>query len=78
MQTIFNTTSFGPFKIQTRSDFRSPLYWISPVFGLTLYTNLRRPFNPCIVIDDYGYDGNLINGSIDLTDKGIGVRQSFL
>ena len=30
-------------------------------------------FNPFIVID-----GNHINGIIDLTEKGIGVRQSFL
>ena len=30
--------------------------------------------------NDYnnGYDGNHINGIIDLTDKGIGVRQSFI
>ena len=26
------------------------------------------------MIDDQGYDGNRINGIIDLTDKGIGVR----
>ena len=32
-------------------------------------------FNPNIVIDDHDYDGNHINGIIDLTDKGIGVRQ---
>ena len=30
------------------------------------------------LIDDHGYDGNHINGIIDLTDKGIGVKQSFL
>ena len=30
------------------------------------------------VIDDHGYDGNHINDIIDLTDMGIGVRQSFL
>ena len=30
------------------------------------------------MIDDHRYDGNHINGIIDLTDKGIGVRQSFL
>ena len=35
-------------------------------------------FNPYIVIDDHGYDGNHINGIIDLTDKGIGVRHYFL
>ena len=35
-------------------------------------------FNPYIVVDDPGYDGNLINDIIDLTDKEIGVRQSFL
>ena len=29
-------------------------------------------------MNDYGYDGNHINGIIDLTDKGIGVRLSFL
>ena len=28
--------------------------------------------------DDHSYDGKHINGIIDLTDKGIGVRQSFL
>ena len=32
-------------------------------------------FNPYMVIDDHGYDGNHINGFIDLTDKGMGVRQ---
>ena len=26
------------------------------------------------MIDDQGYEGNNINGIIDLTDKGIGVR----
>ena len=31
-----------------------------------------------IVIDDHSYDGNHINGIIDLTEKGIGVRQLFL
>ena len=35
-------------------------------------------FNPVIVIDNHGYDGNHINGIIDLTDEGIGVRRSFL
>ena len=35
-------------------------------------------FNPYIVIDDQGYDGNHINGIIDLIDKGLGVRQLFL
>ena len=30
------------------------------------------------MIDDHGYDSNHINGIIDLTDKGIGVKQSFL
>ena len=30
------------------------------------------------MIDDHGYEGNHINGFIDLTDKGIYVRQSFL
>ena len=34
-------------------------------------------FNPYIMIDDHNYDGSYINGIIDLTDKGIGVRQSF-
>ena len=28
--------------------------------------------------DDHIYDGNHINGIIDLADKGIVVRQSFL
>ena len=31
-----------------------------------------------IVIDDHSYDGNHINGIIDITDRGIGVRQSIL
>ena len=35
-------------------------------------------FNPYIVIDDHSYDGYHLNGIIDLTDKGIGVRQSSL
>ena len=31
------------------------------------------------MIDDHGYDGDhLKNGIIDLTDRGIGVRKSFL
>ena len=30
------------------------------------------------MINDHGYDGNHINGIIDLTDKGIGVTQSFI
>ena len=30
------------------------------------------------MFDGYFYDGNHINGIIDLTDKGIGVRQTFL
>ena len=34
-------------------------------------------FNSYIVIDDHCYDGNHINGIIDLADKVIGVRQSF-
>ena len=34
--------------------------------------------NPYIVIDKQGYDANRINDIIDLTDKGIGVRQWFL
>ena len=35
-------------------------------------------FMSYVMIDDYSYDGNQINDIIDLTDKGIGVRQSFL
>ena len=35
-------------------------------------------FNPYIVIDDHYYDGNHIIGIIDLTVKGMGVRQQFL
>ena len=35
-------------------------------------------FNQYIVIDDHDYDGNYINGIIDLTENWIGVRQSFL
>ena len=34
--------------------------------------------NPYIVIDDHSFDGNHINGIIDVTDKGIGVIHSFL
>ena len=45
---------------------------------LQVLNKLLSPFNPYIVIDDHGFDGNHINGIIDLTDKGIGVRQSFL
>ena len=33
---------------------------------------------PYIVIDDHGNDVNHFNNIIDLNDKGIGVRQSFL
>ena len=39
---------------------------------------LRPIFNPYIVIDDRGFDGKHINGIIDLNNKYIGVRQSFL
>ena len=35
-------------------------------------------FNPYIVIDDQGNDGNHINGIMDLTEKGTSVRQSFI
>ena len=35
-------------------------------------------FNPYIVINEHGYDGNCIYGIIDLTDKGKGVIQLFL
>ena len=34
--------------------------------------------NENIVIDDHCYDGNHINGIIDLIVKGVGLRQSFL
>ena len=34
--------------------------------------------NPYIVMNDHSYDGNHINGIIDLTYKEIGVGQSFL
>ena len=30
-------------------------------------------FNPYIVIDDHSYDGNHINGIIDLTDNGMAL-----
>ena len=30
-------------------------------------------FNLPIMIDDHGYDGNHVNGIIDLTEKGLGV-----
>ena len=36
IQTICNPTCFGPFKIQTRSDFRSPLFTWKPNFKLML------------------------------------------
>ena len=35
-------------------------------------------FNPYIMVDDHSYESNHIKGIIDLTDKGIGVRQLFL
>ena len=44
-----------------------PLF--KPLFGV---------FYPYILIDDHSNDGNHINGIIDLTDKGKGVKQSFL
>ena len=44
----------------------------------SLYWEKYGVFNPYIVIDDHGYDGNHINGIIDLTENGIGVRQLFL
>ena len=34
--------------------------------------------NQYMMIDNHGYDGNHINGIIDLNFKGIGVRQSFM
>ena len=34
--------------------------------------------NPYIVIDDHSYDGNHVNGIIDLSGKEIGVRQLFV
>ena len=37
-----------------------------------------KPHYTYIMIDDHGYDGNHINRIIDLTDKEIGVRQSYL
>ena len=39
---------------------------------LQIRLTISEPYN------DHGYDGNHINGIIDLIDKGIGVRQSFL
>ena len=42
------------------------------------YWELYGVFNPYIMIDDHRYDGNHINGILDLADKGIGVRQSFI
>ena len=39
---------------------------------------MHKIFNPYIVIDDHGYDGNHTNGIIELIVKGIGVRQLFL
>ena len=46
--------------------------------NLSPYWEWYGVFNPYIVTDDHGCDGNHINGIIDLTDKGIGIRQSFL
>ena len=43
--------------------------------NLSPYIEWYGVFNPYFVIDDHGYDGNHINGIIDLTDKGIGVIQ---
>ena len=34
------------------------------------YWELYGVSNPYMVIDDHGYDGNQINGIIDLTDNG--------
>ena len=45
---------------------------------LSSYWEWHGVFNPYILIDDHGYDGNHIIGIIDLTDKGTGVKQSFL
>ena len=42
---------------------------------MLLCTHVIYPF---IANNDHGYDVNHKNGSMDLTDKGIGVRKSFL
>ena len=42
-------------------------------YSLLLEYDIFEKLVTYIVIDDHGYDG-----IIDLTDKGIGVRQSFL
>ena len=49
IQTICNPTCFGPFEIQTRSDFRSPLYTVIPtwvIFDPSLH-NLSVPWPLC-------------------------------
>ena len=43
IQTICNPTSVAPFKIQTRLDFRSPLYWTCWVFWSSLYLSYNIP-----------------------------------
>ena len=46
--------------------------------NLSPYWEWYGAFNPYIENVDQGYDGNQINGIIDLTNKGIGVIQSIL
>ena len=46
--------------------------------NMTDLQQLQTLYNQYIVIDDHGYDGNNINGIIDLTDRGICVRQLCL
>ena len=45
--------------------------------NLSPYWEWYGIFNPFIMIDNHGYDGNHINDIIDLTDKWIGARQFF-
>ena len=50
-------------------------YFLRPILTVASDTEKLVTY---MVIDDHGYDGKHINGIIDLTDNGIGVRQSFL
>ena len=51
---------------------------LGPILENFLYFRTNLLFNPYIVIDVHGYDVDHVNGIKDLTDQGIGVRQSFL
>ena len=49
-----------------------PILYIIKMLYLCKYYEI---FNPYILIDDHGYDGNHKNGIIDLTEKWVGVIQ---